>query len=669
MAHEHDDMVNFIWSIASDALRFLYSESDYGRIILPFLVLRRFDCVLADTRESVQEAIARLPAKLENQEPVLLSATKVGFYNKSLLTFESLLDDEENLLENLESYIQGFSTTAREILEDFKLSEYAKGLAENSLLYQVVSRFAALDLHPRVVSNIDMGLIFEELIRISSEARNESAGEHFTPREVIRLLVKLLFIDDDGTLATPGKIVSILDPAAGTGGMLSVADETLRAMNARARVEPFGQELSRESYAICRSDLMIKGQNPGNVRRGDTLAEDAFAGQRFDYVIANPPFGDHWKKSERVVRDEHFNRGFDGRFGAGLPSIKDSSLLFLQHMIAKMKPASEGGARLAVILSGSPLFIDGPSSGSTATRMGNANSIRKWILENDLLEAVIALPDELFYNTDIATCIWILSTVKAPERREKVQLIDARSFFTDIPVPIGNKRKLLSEEQIDAVIREYGDFAPSGTSRVVTVRELGYRQILVSRPLRLVWQGGESAREALSQHRAFKKLIQAEADSGGSTFSDALLDAVLNALPEPTSDKRVAEAAVHQVLASISDAKPSKPLQGAVLDSLARRDEASPPVLGPDQQPIGDPDLEMTERVPLDEDVSDYLAREVSPGFPDAWVGDSEGLIGYEIPVTRYFPPEHSLRPLASIENDLRSVQSQVAEILAELKA
>lgn len=669
MAHRHEDMVNFIWSIASDELRFLYGESEYGKVILPFLVLRRFDCVLADTRDSVKKALAELPSRLENKEPALLAATKVGFFNTSPLSFSDLLNDKEHVLENLDAYIQGFSTTAREVLEDFKLFEYAAGLADNGLLYQVVSRFAALDLHPITVSNIDMGLIFEELIRVSSEARNESAGEHFTPREVIRLLVKLLFLEDEVTLSTPGKIVTILDPAAGTGGMLSVADETLRSMNAQARIEPFGQEISRESYAICRSDLMIKGQNPANVRRGDTLAADAFAGQRFDYVIANPPFGDHWKKSERIVREEHFSEGLQGRFGAGLPSIKDSSLLFLQHMIAKMKTAGDGGARLAVILSGSPLFVDGPPSGRTANRLGNANSIRKWILENDLLEAVIALPDELFYNTDIATCIWILSTHKRAGRRGKVHLLDARNRFTDIAVPIGNKRKLLAETQIDEIVREYGAFESTGSSRIVSIRDLGYRQVTVCRPLRQVWQGGEGAQERLAAHRAFKKLVVEEVESGEPQYSRALLDKVRWVLPKPTAQRKHAETAVAQIFEAVSGTAPPRKLKDAVLESLAKQCATAPPVLDADGQPIPDPDLEMTERIPLGESVAEYLDREISPGFPDAWVSDSEGLVGYEIPVTRHFIPRLSLRSLDEIERDLSDVQTDVAEILSELRS
>src|SRR5215217_3715193 len=439
----------FIWSVA-DLLRGDYKQSEYGRVILPFVVLRRLDCVLEPTKEKVLKRAASLAGRTTAVEKLLQLASGEQFYNVSPLTMAKLLDDAPHIADNLRSYVLAFSPAATDVLQKFDLMTQIDRLERADLLYLVVSRFCEIDLHPDAVSNIEMGYLYEELIRRFSELSNETAGEHFTPREVIRLMVNLLFIEDDDLLRKPGVVKSLLDPACGTGGMLSVAEDHLRSLNPHARLEVFGQELNPETYAICRSDMMLKGQDASHIVLGNSFSEDGFARQRFDYLLANPPFGVEWKKVERVIRDEHESKGFAGRFGAGLPRINDGSFLFLQHMISKMKPVEQGGSRLAIVFNGSPLFSGGAGSGES--------EIRRWIIENDWLDAVVALPDQLFYNTGISTYIWIVTNRKEPKRRGKVQLVDATGMFLKMRRSLGKKRNEISPEQIDNITTVYGDF-------------------------------------------------------------------------------------------------------------------------------------------------------------------------------------------------------------------
>ncbi len=398
----------FIWSVA-DLLRGDYKRSEYGKVVLPLTVIRRLDCVLEPTKQAVLKRQRRLSGRIENVEPLLQAAAGGHqFYNTSPLTFTRLLDDPNTIAESLRLYILGFSETARDIIDKFDFAVQIDRLHRANVLYQVVSKFAEIDLHPEVVSNIEMGYLYEELIRKFSELSNETAGEHFTPREVIRLMVDLLFIDDADILTKPGIVKKLCDPACGTGGMLSVAEDRLRKLNPDARLEVYGQELNAETYAVCRSDMLIKGQDASHIAYGNSFSEDHFEGERFDYLLANPPFGVEWKKVDDAIRKEAQTRGFDGRFGAGLPRINDGSFLFLQHMISKMKPPREGGSRVAIVFNGSPLFTGAAGSGESG--------IRRWIIENDWLEAVVALPDQLFYNTGISTYFWIVTNRKAPER-------------------------------------------------------------------------------------------------------------------------------------------------------------------------------------------------------------------------------------------------------------
>jgi type I restriction enzyme M protein len=484
---------SFIWSVA-DLLRGDYKQSEYGKVILPFTVLRRLDCVLEPTKAAVlQEKEAREMAGL-NPDPFLRLASKQSFYNASSLDLRRLMGDQDHIGENLRAYIAAFSPEVRDIFESFDFHIQVERLQKAGLLYLVTEKFANIDLHPGKVSNAEMGLVFEELIRKFAELSNETAGEHFTPREVIRLMVNLLFIEDGEALTRPGIVRSLYDPTAGTGGMLSVAEEHLTAHNPAARLVMFGQELNPESYAICKADMLIKGQDIANIKFGNTLSADELAGKRFDYMLSNPPFGVEWKKIEKTIRAEHEQQGYNGRFGPGLPRVSDGSLLFLLHLLSKMRPAQEGakgeiegGSRFGIVLNGSPLFTGGAGSGES--------EIRRHMLENDLVEAIVALPTDMFYNTGIATYIWIVTNRKPPVRRGKVQLIDASGFWQKMRKSLGSKRKELSPAHIEDITRLFGNFeevtrdgemngAKTPISRIFRNEDFGYRTITVERPLR-----------------------------------------------------------------------------------------------------------------------------------------------------------------------------------------
>ena len=470
----------FIWSVA-DLLRGDYKQSEYGKVILPFTVLRRLDCVLEATKPAVlAEKALRETAGL-NPEPFLLKKAGQLFFNTSPLDLKKLMGDQDHIGENLRAYIQGFSAPVRDIFESFEFHTQIDKLAKAGLLYLVTEKFAGIDLHPEVVSNAQMGLVFEELIRKFAELSNETAGEHFTPREVIRLMVNLIFIEDDDALVKPGVVRSLYDPTAGTGGMLSVAGEHLTALNPGSRLVMYGQELNPESYAICKADMLIKGQDIGNIIFGNTLSADGLSGKRFDYMLSNPPFGVEWKKIEKEVRKEAEEQGFNGRFGPGLPRVSDGSLLFLLHLVSKMQPAKDGGSRFGIVLNGSPLFTGGAGSGES--------EIRRYMLENDLVEAIIGLPTDMFYNTGISTYVWLVSNRKPAHRKGKVQLIDASSFFQKMRKSLGSKRKELSPEHIEDITRMFGSFEEVTRdcvpiSRIFKNEDFGYRTITVERPER-----------------------------------------------------------------------------------------------------------------------------------------------------------------------------------------
>ena len=470
----------FIWSVA-DLLRGDYKQSEYGKVILPFTVLRRLDCVLEPTKAAVLSELAKRTQAKINPEPFLLRKAGQLFYNTSDLDLKRLMGDQDHIAENLRSYLQAFSPAVRDIFEHFEFHAQIDRLAKAGLLYQVTEKFATIDLHPDVVSNAQMGAVFEELIRKFAEISNETAGEHFTPREVIRLMVNLLFIEDDEALTKPGVVRSIYDPTAGTGGMLSVAGEHLAGHNPDARLVMYGQELNPESYAICKADMLIKGQDIANITFGNTLSNDGLPGKQFDYMLSNPPFGVEWKKIEREIRKEAEEQGYNGRFGPGLPRVSDGSLLFLLHLISKMRPVKDGGSRFGIVLNGSPLFTGGAGSGES--------EIRRYVLENDLVEAIIGLPTDMFYNTGISTYVWIVSNRKPAARQGKVQLIDASGFWQKMRKSLGSKRKELSPEHIEDITKIFGEFRKVTRdkvpiSRIFKNEDFGYRTITVERPER-----------------------------------------------------------------------------------------------------------------------------------------------------------------------------------------
>ncbi len=650
----------FIWSVA-DLLRGDYKQSEYGRVILPLVVLRRLDCVLDSTKAAVLEAHARHSRRIESEEhlaPFLRAAAGAEFYNVSPFTLPKLLADPANLATNLSRYIRAFSTDARDTLDKFEFETQIARLQRSDLLYKVVAKFAEIDLHPDVVPNQEMGYIYEELIRRFSELSNETAGEHFTPREVIRLMVDLLFITDDDTLAKRAAIKTILDPACGTGGMLSVAEEHLRSLNPEAKLEVFGQELNAETYAICRSDMMLKGQDAANIKYGNSFSEDGHAGATFDYLLANPPFGVEWKKVEESVRAEAATRGFAGRFGAGLPRINDGSFLFLQHMISKMKPVAKGGSRLAIVFNGSPLFTGAAGSGES--------EIRRWIIENDWLEAVVALPDQLFYNTGISTYFWVVTNRKAPERRGKVQLIDARELFVKMRKSLGEKRKQISDEQRDEIVRLYGEFTEGERVKILPNESFSFMRITVERPLRIRHEITETTLAAVAVAKPLSKLSNEARDrlvEDLRTTTVGNVDAVLKA-----ADLTAAQTK-------------------AVWGALAVRDPEVEPVTDRKGNPEPDPDLRDAENVPLPEGalsfeadpterlasptyraaVDDYVEREVLPFVPDAWVDHSKTKIGYEIPLTRHFYRYVPPRPLEEIDAEIKALEDEIQDLLAEV--
>ena len=608
----HASISSLIWSVA-DLLRGDYRPAEYGKVILPFTVLRRLDCVLAPTKQAVLAEKAVRDAAGVNPEPFLLRIAGLRFVNTSpLLDLRQVMGDQDNLATNLAAYIQGFSPAVRDIFEEFHFAEQLERLRKSSLLYKVTERFAGFDLDPGKVSNHDMGLAFEELIRKFSEASNETAGEHFTPRDAIKLMVNLLFIEDSEILTPGAQVVrTIYDPTAGTGGMLSVAGEHLLEHNPKAQLTMFGQELNGESYAICKADMLIKGQDVRNIVLGNTLSDDGHATRKFDYMLSNPPFGVEWKKVEKEVRKESETLGYAGRFGPGLPRISDGSMLFLLHLISKMRPAQEGGSRFGIVLNGSPLFTGGAGSGES--------EIRRYVLENDLVEAIIALPTDMFFNTGIATYVWILSNRKPAHRKGLTQLIDGSGLWRKMRKSLGSKRKEMGEADIEIVTRLFGACVEAQMATVTA--------------------------------------------ADGSTTS-------LVVMQDETSPKAPEGGTV--TLAPLSRLFRNEAF-GYNNITLERplRDAAGRPVMGlkgkAKGKPQSDPGLRDTENVPLSDDVEAYVAREVLPHAPDAWIDHDKTRVGYEIPFNRHFYVFEPPRPLALIDAELKQVTDRILKMIGGL--
>jgi len=656
---DHNYFSNLIWQIA-DLLRGPYRPPQYERVMLPLTVLRRFDCVLAPTKPAVVKRyeLVRDRYKGEALDRVLDKVAGQRFHNHSPLDFARLKGDPDHVEKHLLSYIQGFSANVRRIFDYFELETEIEKMREANILFLVVSKFAEVDLHPTSVPNEQMGLIFENLIRRFNELANETAGDHFTPREVIRLMVSILFIHDDKLLATPGTVRKLLDPACGTGGMLAEAQNYLREHHAAARLYVYGQDYNKRAFATAAADMLMKqvDHNGGgeNVKYGDSFTDDQFAGQRYDYFLTNPPFGVDWKKQQKEIQREHDKSGFDGRFGAGLPRVNDGALLFLQHMIHKFEPVrpaeQKHGSRLAIVFSGSPLFTGGAGSGES--------EIRRWIIENDWLEAIIALPEQMFYNTGIGTYVWIVTNRKEKRRKGKIQLVDARGIWSaggsaDNKRSLGDKRRHMTAQQIEEVVRLYGRLEESPVAKIFRNAEFGYTRITVDRPLRLRFQITPERSDAFLSH--YPDL----ADDLGA------IQAVLGTTPH--LDWNALSAHIDSLLRR-RRANWKAPVRKAFQTIFTESSSDAEPVKG--SGPTGlaaDATLRDFENVPLEEDIDAYFVREVQPHAPDAWMDRSKDKVGFEINFNRHFYVFTPPRTLAEIDAELEEAESEVVRLLRQV--
>ncbi len=669
------EKVNFIWSVA-DLLRGPYRPNQYKDVMLPMVVLRRLDCVLEPTKDVVLAKAKTLKeSKIKDLEPILNKVAKQSFHNTSRFTFEKLKGDPNNVAANLTQYLKSFSSRAREILEHFGFEEHIAKLDKANRLYLIVSKFCEIDLHPDKVSNIEMGYIFEELIRRFNEASNEEAGDHFTPREVIRLMVNLLFEPDNDILTKKGIVKTLYDSACGTGGMLSVSEEYLRELNPDARLEVFGQDYNDQAYAICGSDMMIKGESLDNIHFGDSFTDDHHNGKTFDYMLANPPFGVEWKPEEKTITKEHEEQGYGGRFGAGLPRINDGSFLFLQHMISKMKQPKEGGTRLGIVFNGSPLFTGAAGSGES--------NIRQWIIEHDWLDAIVALPDQLFYNTGISTYLWIVTNRKEKQRREKVQLIDATGFFVKMRKSLGNKRNEIGDgnnrkqDHISEITNLYGEFTEGEHVKIFDNRDFGYQRVTVERPLKLNFAVNDDRLVKLRDANAFESLATSkkrkdtkaaeEEIAQGREQQTAIIKALKPLAPKGVVKNRDEFAGLLKDAFRKNGIAVPTPLFKTILMALAERDDTAEVCTDSKGNPEPNPELRDYENIPLKEKIDEYIAREVLPHVPDAWIDETKTKTGYEINFNKYFYKYVPPRQLPAIEADLQQIEEEIARLLREV--
>ncbi|CAN0622824.1 type I restriction enzyme M protein [Burkholderia multivorans] len=630
-----------IWNIA-DTLRGDFRQSEFGRVILPFAVLRRLECVLEPTKKEVLAQYETVKHSSIDLDLLLPATAKATFYNTSQFSLATL--GSTSTRANLEDYVAKFSANARQVFEHFEFGKWLEKLEKANLLFLVAQKFSTIDLHPETISNHEMGLVFEHLIRKFAESANDTAGEFFTPRDVVRLVTTLVFATDHDALTDDGVIRTVYDCAAGTGGFLSTGIEQVNEWNPNARLIPYAQELNPETYAICVADKLIQGYDTKNIKLGNTLSNDQLRNERFDYCLANPPFGVKWEKVQKEVQAEHVNEGYGGRFGPGLPRVGDGSLLFLMHLLSKRKlvNANSHGTRIGIVLSGSPLFNGGAGSGES--------EIRRWILESDWLEAIVALPTDLFYNTGIGTYIWVLSNNKAPGRKNQVQLIDATGMHSPMQRSLGSKRKRLSEEQIADIARIQTAMPDNGVSKLFQTTDFGYRRITVERPLRMRFEATD-ARIANFNAATGDTHAAALANVRGNFDS---IDALLKA----AGIKKMTKAQLKELMATVgikdAYAQPMKDEKGKVM---------------------ADPDLRENENVPLGQDIHDYFAKEVLPHVPDAWIDESKkdekdgqvGIVGYEINFNRYFYQYQPPRALAQIDADLKAIEGEIADLLGEV--
>ena len=722
MSNGFDHLIGFIWNIANK-LRGPYRPPQYRHVMLPMTVLRRMDCVLEPTKDKVIEQYDKLQAQGHTEEAIHKILGRFAsedrtqpLYNISRYTFKKLLADPDNIARNLVTYINGFSPKARDIFEKFKFEQEIEKLENANRLFIIVKEFADLNLHPDEVDNLQMGYVFEELVRKFNEQANEEAGDHFTPREVIRLMAHLMYTSDEDVY-TPGIARTIYDPTCGTGGMLSISEEYIREQNPQANLILYGQEYNAESYAICCSDLLIKDEPVDNIIHGDTLGDgktsDGHSDKRFHYMLANPPFGVEWKTQQDVVEKEFKELGFAGRFGPGTPRINDGTLLFLLHMMSKMHPSPNTGgegSKIAIVFNGSPLFTGDAGSGESNTR--------RWIIENDYLDAIIALPDQLFYNTGIYTYVWLVSNRKRPERQGKIQLIDATKHFQKMRKSLGNKRNELSDEHINEITRLYAQFAHDDSSRTIIDgvseericskifdnREFGYLKITVERPLKLNFQINAERIERLKTETAFINLAESKKRKDAITIraeiaeGERLQQTIITMLSAITADvlyqnrdefNQVLQAAIKK-----HGLKLAAPLKKAIFNALSERDDTADICIDNKGNPEADSELRDTELVPLPQNIplplpidydakadnrqllelvrshcETYLKNEVLPHVPDAWIDHSKTKVGYEIPLNRHFYVYHPPRQLEEIEADIKKIEQEILLMLKEVVA
>ena len=661
------EISGFIWGIADSVLRGTYRRNEYQKVILPFTVLKRFDSVLEYSKKDVVDTYEANKSRTGVLAPILMSKSvdengrELGFYNYSRFDFETLLQDPDNIEENIKFYINSYSNNVKNILENFDIERQIEKLSRANILYLLIKKFneTSLDLSPKNISNHDMGTIFEELIRKFSETSNEEAGEHFTPRDVVKLMTELLFAEEG---ESSGSIKLVYDPACGTGGMLTSCQEFINKSNPDIDVVLYGQEINDEIYAICKADMLMKGEDAENIKGpSSTLSDDQLKDNKFDYMISNPPYGRDWEQDKEVV-DAEAEKGFDGRFGAGLPRKSDGQLLFIQHMISKMK--DNGKSRIAVITNGSPLFTGDAGSGES--------NIRKWIFENDYLEALIALPDQLFFNTGIGTYVWVLTNEKTPQREGKVQLIDAREEYVGMRKSLGNKRHTLPEESINKIIDTYQDFTESDKVKIFDNEDFGYTKITVERPMQLNYQVTPERLENLYSYAQFKKLAESKSEDPeikmaeeeeGKKQQEAIKEALLTIGDELYTDWDTFETKVKNALKSF-DLKPA--FIKNVIEKLSEHDDTAEYVTDKKGKPKADSNLRDTEKIPLVQNIDDYFENEVLKYYSDAWYDSKKNKIGYEINFTQYFYVYEPPRPLEEIEADIAKITVEIQELLKD---
>ena len=663
----------------AELLRGSWKQHEYQDVILPFTVLRRLDCVLEKSKPAVLRKAHELEGKV-NPAPIIQKLTGLAFYNTSAYDFQKLLDDQLHLEKNLRHYIGKFSENILDIFEKFEFEKHLRRLSGGNTLYEVVKRFAQVDLHPDAVSNADMGTVFEELLRKFAEMTGETAGEHYTPRDAIELMVEILFSPDRKLMQKQHLVKTVYDPCCGTGGMLTVSKDYIRrVINPDIDVHLFGQELNPVSYAICKSEMLIKGEDPENIKGGEhdhskasTLTNDQWSDKRFDYLLANPPYGVEWKLDKDAVEREA-ERGFAGRFGAGLPRISDGQLLFLQHMVSRMREAEHGGSRIAVVSNGSPLFTGDAGSGES--------EIRRWLLENDWLEAIVALPDQMFYNTGISTYLWFLTNRKEEKRKGKVQLIDARNFFSKMRKSLGNKRNQIDPVNRQKVLALYEAFEENERCKIFDTTDFAFRQITVERPLRLNFQASPERLKRLDDEKAFTGLAETKKKKKDFVETQNLaslqerIRQILRSLGTKLYKNREDFFMDLDAVLKEADLKLKAPVMKAIYSALSERDESAEICKNNDGNPESDSDLRDTENVPYDEDIRTYFKREVLPYVPDAWINESIrdlkdnqiGKVGYEIPLTRYFYKYEPPRNLEEIETDIEKVENDLLGLLKQL--